>query len=106
MNDTLNPMVMLALAWMAGAMLGGFFFGGLWWTVRHVIDSTRSALWLSASLLLRMGVTLTGFYVVSDGQWQPLLACLFGFIMARGVVTWLTRSTLAPPPPAATHHAS
>ena len=95
MNDALNHTLTLGLAWLVGGMLGAIFFGGLWWTVRHAIASTQSALWLSVSLLLRINIAIAGFYFVSDGQWQRLLACLLGFIMARVVVTWLTRSTVA-----------
>lgn len=88
MNETLA----LALAWFAGGALGAFFFGGLWWTVKKSLASSRPAVWVFCSLLLRMGVTMTGFYFVSGADWQRLLACLVGFIMARQIVTRLTRS--------------
>src|SRR3990172_6823784 len=78
MNETLT----LALAWVAGAGLGAFFFGGLWWTVRKVASSRRPALWFFASALLRMGIALAGFYLVAGGQWERLIACLLGFVMS------------------------
>ena len=87
MNETLA----LVLAWIAGGALGAFFFGGLWWTVRKSLVSAKPALWVFGSLLVRMGVTMTGFYFVSGGDWQRLLSCLVGFIMARQLVTRLTR---------------
>ena len=87
MNETLT----LALAWLAGGALGAIFFGGLWWTVRKGVSSPRPALWFFGSLLLRMSIVLAGFYFVSGGQWKRLVACLVGFIIARVVVTWLTR---------------
>jgi len=87
MNDTLA----LVLAWIAGGALGAIFFGGLWWTVRKSLASAKPALWVLASLLLRMGVTMTGFYWVSGGDWQRLLSCLLGFVMVRQLVTRLTR---------------
>ena len=62
MNDTL----VLVLAGIAGGALCIFFFGGLWWTVRKTLASGRPALWVFGSLLLRMGVTLAGFY--SNGE--------------------------------------
>ncbi|MEO8847823.1 MAG: ATP synthase subunit I [Casimicrobiaceae bacterium] len=76
----------LPLAALAGILLGLFFFGGLWWTVRRAVGSTRSALWVGASLLLRMGCTAGGFVVVSAGDWQRMLACLLGFSAARWLV--------------------
>jgi F1F0 ATPase subunit 2 len=84
-------MLTLALAALAGGALGAFFFGGLWWTVRKSVSSPHAALWLFGSLLLRMPVTLLGFYFVSGRRWQRLLACLLGFAAARLVTTWWTR---------------
>ncbi|MBK6998841.1 MAG: hypothetical protein IPH35_02310 [Rhodoferax sp.] len=31
----------LMLAWIAGGVIGAFFFGGLWWTVRKSFASTK-----------------------------------------------------------------
>ena len=89
MNETL----ILLLAWSAGGGLGTIFFGGLWWTVRQSVSSRRPALWLFGSWLLRMSIALSGFYFVAGGHWQRLLACLLGFVLARLLVTWLTRSS-------------
>ena len=80
----------LVLAWVTGGMLGAIFFGGLWWTIRKGVSSKQPALWFLPSLLLRTGVTLAGFYFVSGGDWERLLLCLLGFVMARVVVTCLT----------------
>jgi F1F0 ATPase subunit 2 len=76
----------LALALVAGALLGTFFFGGLWWTVRKGITSESPALWFLGSLLLRTGAILAAFYFVSQGHWSRLVACLVGFLIARVVV--------------------
>ncbi|CDS53823.1 Sodium-transporting ATPase subunit R [Polaromonas sp. CG9_12] len=90
MNETLA--LALVLDWIAGGAMGAFFFGGLWWTVRKSLASRQPAVWVFCSLLLRMGVTMTGFYVVSGANWQRLLACVVGFFMARHIVIRLTRS--------------
>lgn len=87
----MNNLLALMLAWIAGGALGAFFFGGLWWTLRKTLASARPALWLFGGLMLRMGVTMTGFYFVSGGDWQRLLSCLVGFVMARQLVARLTR---------------
>lgn len=87
MSDLLGPVSALT----AGVLLGAFFFGGLWWTVRRGLSSPRPALWFSGSLLLRTAVVLAGFYAVSDGRWGKLLACLAGFVLARLIVARLTR---------------
>ncbi|RAR62834.1 MULTISPECIES: ATP synthase subunit I [Halomonadaceae] len=80
-----------APAGLAGLALGAFFFGGLYWTVRRGLVSTRPARWFLASLAVRLAVTLYGFYLVAGDQWPRLLACLVGFLIARVAVTWLTR---------------
>ena len=93
----------LGLAWLAGAALGAIFFGGLWWTVHKGLSSTQPGLWFFAGLLLRMGTAMAGFHFVAAGQWQRLLACLLGFVMARLCVTWLTRVRQAGPVREASH---
>ncbi len=93
MNETL----ILVLAGLAGLLLGAFFFGGLWWTVNKGITSSQPALWFLGSFLVRMGFTLAGFYFVSGGRWERLLVCFLGFITARILVSWLTRSPKGTP---------
>ena len=38
-----------------------------------------------------MSITLVGFYFIARDDWERLLLCLLGFVVARLVVTWLTR---------------
>ncbi len=89
MNETLT----LVLALVTGVLLGVMFFGGLWWTVRKGVSSARPALWFLGSLLLRTIITVTGFYFVARGDWQRLLMCLLGFVIARPIVARLTQPT-------------
>ena len=93
----MNDFLILALALMAGLLLGAIFFGGLWWTVRKGISSKSPAFWFLGSMLLRMGLVLAGFYFVGRGDWQRLVACLLGFIIARLIVTRLTRTRIENP---------
>lgn len=80
---------------LCGLLLGGFFFGGLWWTVRKSMVSENPAFLLLASLLVRMVISLGGFYFVISSEiggaaWTRLLLCLCGFLAARLLVTRLT----------------
>ena len=88
MNDTEK----LMLAWLAGGMLGAMFFGGLWWTVRKCLSFEQPALLVLGSVLLRTSIVLAGFYFIAQGQWERLVACLCGFIIARMIMTRLTRA--------------
>ncbi len=90
---------MLAAVLLAGVLLGAVFYGGLWYTVLRGVSSGRVALWFLGSLLLRMGVALAGFYLVSAGRWQRLLLCLLGFVLARFIVTRTTRPAAEGHPP-------
>ena len=92
MNETLS----LVLVFVAGVLLGALFFGGLWWTVQKGLSSQRSAFWFFVSLLLRMSITLAGFYFVSGSHWERLLLCLLGFVIARLIVTRFTRAAEKP----------
>ena len=94
MSDTLP----LALALLAGALLGVFFFGGLWWTIQKGVASETPALWFLGSLLLRTSLVLAGFYLAAQGHWSRLAACLLGFLIARLIVVRrLTRAPAAEP---------
>jgi len=92
MNETLT----LVLVLVTGVFLGAVFFGGLWWTVQKGVSSKRSVLWFFGSLLLRTSIALAGFYLVARGHWERLLVCLLGFVIARLVVTRLTRAAEQP----------
>ena len=87
----MNEVLRLILPLVSGILLGALFFGGLWWTVHRGVSSQRPALWFFGSSLLRMSIALAGIYFVSGGHWERLLVCLLGFVVARLVVTWLTR---------------
>jgi len=96
MNDLLPRSLDLTLAGAAGLVLGLLFFGGLWWTLRRAFSSARPALWVAASLLLRMAVVASGFVLVAAGDWRNLLACLLGFWAARWITIQLSKRA-APP---------
>lgn len=81
----------LALAFVAGAALGALFFGGLWWTVQRGVASATPARLFLGSAVLRMGLTLAGFYFAAGGQMDRLLLCTLGFLIARALVTRLTK---------------
>ena len=91
MNDILNT----ALVFVAGIILGILFFGGLWLTVKKMVSSKRAALWLFASFIVRVSITLLGFYFVGAGDLKRLLVCLAGFIAARFIVLHFTKTLTA-----------
>ena len=86
----------LLLAGVAGLVLGAVFFGGLHWTLRHGLQSSRPALWLLVSLLGRMSLLLVGLYLVAAGHWLRLLVALVAVIGARWLILRLTATPVDP----------
>ena len=93
----MNDFLLLALALVAGLVLGAIFFGGLWWTVRRGLSAKSPAFWFLGSMLLRMSIVLAGFYFVGHGDWKRLVTCLLGFTIARYMVMRLTRTPIEHP---------
>lgn len=69
-----------------GIVIGVFFFGGLWITIRRVQHLRRPGIVLFASSVVRITIALGGLYVVAWGRWERLLIAVVGFMLARLVV--------------------
>lgn len=87
----MNETPILIMAAVGGGFLGTFFFIGLWWTIQKASSSRHPALLFFFSLILRTSVVMVGIYFISHGDWKRLLFSLFGFIVARLVVTKFTQ---------------
>jgi F1F0 ATPase subunit 2 len=74
------------LAFLAGVVLGGFFFGSLWFTVRQLPTTGWPIRLVVGSYFGRMAIALLGFYLIMQGDWTRAVAGLVGFIMARFVL--------------------
>lgn len=81
-----SPWLLIAWMLLAGFILGLFFFGSLWFVTGRVLRSSRPAIWLLAGFFLRLALVLPALYWLSDAQWQRLLLCMVGFIVARILV--------------------
>jgi|SRR6185437_1453988 len=88
----MNEVLHITLALIVGLALGTFFFGGLWLTVKKAVNAKTSAQWFLVSSFVRVAVTLVGFYFTANGDLKRLLICLLGFLIARFMVTHLTKS--------------
>jgi F1F0 ATPase subunit 2 len=76
----------LILTFIAGMALGTFFSLNLWYSVRKMADEQTPWYILFGNFLFRMGVTVTGFYLVMAGQWERVLAALLGFVFMREIL--------------------
>ena len=86
----MNDFAVFFVVFLAGGLIGTVFFGGLWLTVQKGLSSEHPALWFFGSTLLRTGFALAGFYFIAQGDWRKILLGLFGFFIARVVITRLT----------------
>ncbi len=73
--------VLLSLSGGFGA--GLLYFGGLWWSVKRLARVKRPALLSLISFLLRAAFVLAVFYLLGQGRWERIAACLAGFLLAR-----------------------
>jgi F1F0 ATPase subunit 2 len=87
----MNESLIITAVFIAGIALGILFFGGLWLTVKKTINSPMPAFWILGSFLLRVGITLIGFYYIATGSVQRLLICVLGFITGRFIITRFTK---------------
>ena len=102
---TYSQILVLLPVLLGGIVLGLIFFAGLCWTVHRGIKSAHPALWFLSSFLLRTTVALFGIYLLTDGQWPRLLACMLGFIGARIIVIAITHPTTNNAEKQEAHHA-
>jgi len=79
------------IALLTGAMLGVFYFAGLWWTVRQLSSSQYVALLFMFSMLCRTSIVIIGFYFILGDNWQSLVTGLVGFIFVRLITTLYCR---------------
>jgi F1F0 ATPase subunit 2 len=80
----MNELLIFILSSGAGILLGIFYFGGLWLTVRKLSVSGNPYLLTLGSFFGRTVISLFGFYLVArGGHWERLLVCLSGFIFMK-----------------------
>lgn len=90
----MNEVIGLLPALFAGVILGIIFFGGLWLTIQKGLRSKRSGLVFMGSFIVRMAIIVLGFYYVGADNWQKMLVCLGGFLLARIVITRITQKQI------------
>ncbi len=78
--------VQMMAAFIAGMAIGLFFFGSLWWVVSRVQRTERPEYWIVVSFFVRSAIALSGFYLVSSGRFERLVACILGFLLMRFII--------------------
>ena len=73
----------LIYPFMAGLLMGVFYFGGLWFTVRKLPYTDSPALWVFVSFGFRLMIVLIGFYIIMGSHWENAVVALVGFVLVR-----------------------
>ncbi len=74
-------------AFVAGAALGGLFFGGLWWTLQRLPQSSHPALLLVGGAVARAVLVVAGVFLATGGEALAVAVCMAGFLAARLTLT-------------------
>ncbi len=85
-----SQMILILLAaFTAGLALGAFYFTALWHTVRKLPSANKPSRLLIVSFFLRMGVIMSGFFLIMGaGHWERLAAAMVGFMIIRKILTF------------------
>ncbi len=88
--------MILALAvGLAGMVLGVFYYGGLWLTVKRMVKAEQIPVLFALSFFIRTAITLVGFYFLMAASWQRLLFAFLGFMLARVLLSnWLGKNMM------------
>lgn len=84
----------LILAFIGGMALAALHLGGLWWSTRRLTTTARPAVALAIGGLIRLGVTLGGFFAIVGFGPAAVVAALAGFVLVR-LVTVRRVATMA-----------
>lgn len=86
----MSDLVYLVLVFLGGCLLGAFYFGGLWITVKRMPHSRHPQAIMLLSFVLRLMVTLAVFYLLCRDDWRKWAMSLIGFMMMRTVSVRIT----------------
>jgi F1F0 ATPase subunit 2 len=78
-----TELLILAFSLACGVALGIIYFGGLWLTLQRLASTDRPAILALGSFLVRSGVCIFGFYLISGNGLEGLACGLAGFILVK-----------------------
>lgn len=79
-----------------GLLLGGFFYLGLYWTVKKGVSSKYPGFLFATSFFIRILVVLGGILFLTKGRMGAMVACLMGLLLSRTLV-FIIDKTLSKP---------
>ena len=82
----INPILWI-LSGIWGVILGLFYFGGLWLTLKHMIRFKRPKSFLFLSFVFRIFIILVGFWVILRLNPMTFILTFPAFLITRVILT-------------------
>jgi len=70
-----------------GVLLGFFYFGGLWMTLKHIPRSKKPKSWLFLSFIVRISLILVGFWAIVRSNPVAFMLTFLAFFITRFILT-------------------
>lgn len=74
------------IAFIAGSLMGVFFFAGLWWTIMRGRRAPRPQVFFWRSLSIRTGAVLLALYYTTSMELGGVVAYLSGLVLVRTIL--------------------
>ena len=82
----INPVLWgLSIIW--GVLLGLFYFGGLWITLKYIYRANRPKTLLAISFVIRITFIMVGFWVIMRKDPVTFLLTFPAFLITRAILT-------------------
>ena len=83
------------IAFLVGVILGIFYFGGLYLSVKKIDKVKYPSLLMTVSFIIRMSLLILGFFYISKGDYRNILLALAGVILIRFIMTFTVKSKIS-----------
>lgn len=81
-----NPMLW-GLSFIWGVLLGFFYFGGLWITLKHITQAYKPTYWLVISFVIRVSFVMIGFWAIMKRDLISFIFTFLAFLITRAILT-------------------
>ena len=76
----------LIVPFVLGGLIGWVYFSGLWETVRRLPEAKNPYGLMILSFAARTLFAVGGFFILTDGQWERMVASVAGFLIVKAVL--------------------
>jgi F1F0 ATPase subunit 2 len=84
--------LLIVISLITGIILGIIYFGGLWITVRYMVNREHPYFLIFISFGIRLTIIMAGLYIILVHGWVYLVISLVGFILTRILIVYVVNS--------------